>query len=95
MSRSQIEDRYGVPLAIDVLWRELECYLDPEHIAALREVYRRASQRYGRASRLNDMRRQLAHWERMGWPQAKSEKAARYREALADPKQYIDGGSDE
>lgn len=85
---SQIEKRYGVPLPIDLLWRELETRYGPEVVADLRAIHRRATQRYGRASELNRRRRLVRHWERNGH---RSELLERYKASLADPQGYIDG----
>jgi hypothetical protein len=85
---SQIEQRYGVPLPIDALWRELEERYGAAAVADLRAIYRQATRRYTRAATLNQMRRNLANWDRQG---VKTERAERYRAALADPQSYIDG----
>lgn len=44
MSRSQIEQRYGVPLPIDVLWRELEQRYGAEVVIELQGLYRSHSE---------------------------------------------------
>jgi hypothetical protein len=91
MMPSQIEERYGVPLPIDVLWRELEQRYGAEVVTELQGIYRQATRRYGRAGRLNQMRRNLANWDRHG---VKTEKTERYRAQLADPQAYIDQTAD-
>jgi hypothetical protein len=88
MSNSQIEQRYGVPLPVDVLWRELETRYGPEVVTELREIHRQATKRYSRASELNRRRRLIRHWERSGQTPAALE---RYKQSLADPQAYIDG----
>lgn len=85
---SQIEKRYGVPLPIDVLWRELESRYGSAVVADLQAIHRRATRRYGRAAELNRRRRLVAHWEREGRAPAALE---RYKQSLADPQAYIDG----
>lgn len=89
---SQIEQRYGVPLPIDVLWRELESRYGAGVVSELQAVYRAAMKRYSRAAELNKMRRVIAHIDG-GWPgiRLRADKEARYRAALADPQAYIDG----
>ena len=89
---SQIEARYGVPLPIDALWRELETRYGAEVVADLQALYRQATQRYSRALTLNKMRRLIAYNDsgtvryRM-----RPDKEQRWRAALADPQAYIDG----
>lgn len=87
MSNSQIERRYGVPLPIDLLWRELESRYGPESVTELRVIHRQATKRYSRASELNRRRRLVAHWQRQG---QRSDLCERYRQSLADPQAYID-----
>lgn len=84
---SQIEKRYGVPLPIDVLWRELEKRYGSAVVAELQQVHRQATKRYNRAAQLNTMRRHVSHWELRGHD---SERMRRYRAILADPQAYID-----
>lgn len=89
---SQIEQRYGVPLPIDVLWRELEQSLGSVEIARLKYIYRQATRRYARAADLNRIRRIVARWDRGDSSiLARTDKQERYRAALADPQKYIDG----
>lgn len=89
---SQIEQRYGVPLPIDALWRELEQRYGAEAVAELQGIYRKATKRYSRAANLNKWRRLLARLDRgdTGW-RLRPERAATWRAALADPQTYIDG----
>lgn len=89
---SQIEQRYGVPLPIDALWRELEQRYGTEVVAELQTVYRRATRRYSRAANLNKWRRLLARKDRgdFGW-RLRPDREAQWRAALADPQAYIDG----
>lgn len=87
MSHSQIEQRYGVPLPIDVLWRELETRYGPEVVAELQSIHRRATQRYSRAAELNRRRRLVRSWDRSGQAHKSLE---RYRASLADPLAFID-----
>lgn len=86
---SQIEQRYGVPLPIDVLWSLLADQLGPERMNDLRAIYRAATRRYSRAAELNRRRRLVAHWERTDHSHPR---LAAYRASLADPMAYIDGG---
>lgn len=87
MSRSQIEQRYGVPLPIDVLWSLIEAEIGPEKTSDLRVAYQQATKRYGRASDLNKYRRLVSYWERRepGHP-----RLADWRAILANPQAYID-----
>ena len=85
---SKIEERYGVPLPIDLLWRAIESRYGPGDVADLRAIHRRATQRYGRASELNRRRRLVRHWERNGH---RSELLERYKASLENPQEYIDG----
>jgi hypothetical protein len=96
MSRSQIEERYGVPLPIDVLWRELEQSLGSVEIARLKYAYRQATRRYSRAANLNKWRRLIARLDRgdTGW-RLRPEREKAWREALADPQKYIDQAPDD
>jgi hypothetical protein len=84
---SQIECRYGVPLPIEVLWRELETRYGSEVVAELQTLYRAATKRYSRASELNRRRRLVRHWDQTG---QRSDLCARYKESLADPQAFID-----
>lgn len=86
---SQTEQRYGVPLPIDVLWSLLSDQLGPERTNGLRAIYRAAAKRYSRAAELNRRRRLVAHYERAGRTRPR---LAVYRASLADPMAYIDGG---
>lgn len=88
---SQIEQRYGVPLPIDVLWRELETRYGLGVVVELHGVYQTAMRRYGRASTLNKWRRLLAHYDRgtTTW-KPHPDRLAVWRAALADPQAYID-----
>lgn len=92
MSNSQIEKRYGVPLPIDVLWKEIESRYGTLECADLQILYRAATKRYSRASELNRRRHLVAHWERNGT--RRGELLARYKRSLEDPQAYIDGGDD-
>ena len=85
---SQIEKRYGVPLAIDVLWKEIGERYGWQAVSELQSVYRQATKRYGRASELNRRRRLVAHWERNGH---RSKLLERYKQSLESPQDYIDG----
>ncbi len=85
---SKIEERYGVPLPIDLLWRAIESRLGTLECADLQILYRQATKRYGRASELNRRRRLVRHWESNGH---RSELLERYKASLADPQGYIDG----
>lgn len=88
---SQIEQRYGVPLPIDVLWRELQSRYGAEVVAELQSVYRKATKRYARAAELNKMRRIVALVDGgLLSLRLRSDKEQRYRAALADPQAYID-----
>lgn len=89
---SQIEARYGAPLPIDVLWRELEARYGSDVVAELQAIHRQATKRYSRAAELNKMRRVISHIDG-GWPgiRLRKDKEARYRAALADPQAWIDG----
>lgn len=89
---SQIEARYGVPLPIDVLWRELESRYGAEVVAELQAICRAATKRYTRAAELNKMRRLIAHLDSglTGW-RLRKDKEERYRAALANPQSFIDG----
>ena len=84
---SQIEQRYGTPLPIDVLWRELERRYGAAVVADLQATHRAAMKRYNRAAELNRRRRLVAHWEREG---RQHSRLAEYRRALADPQAFID-----
>jgi hypothetical protein len=87
MSNSKVEARYGTPLPLDVLWRELETRYGPAAVAELQAIHRQAARRYGRAAELERRRRLVAYWERSG---NRGETVKRYRESLADPQAFID-----
>lgn len=87
---SQIEERYGVPLPINVVWRELEQRYGTAVVAELQTIYRQATRRHGRAGVLNQIRRHVARWDREGSSRASPDKQKRWRAALADPQSYID-----
>ena len=88
---SIIEERYGVPLPIDALWRALEQRYGAEAVAELQNTYRKAMRRYSRAANLNKWRRLIARLDRgdSGW-RLRPEREAMWRAALADPQTYID-----
>lgn len=91
---SQIEQRYGVPLPIDVLWSELESRYGAEVVAELRQVHRAATKRYTRAAELNRMRRIIAMIDHGPYgPRLRKDREDRYRAALADPQAWIGGES--
>lgn len=91
MSRSIIEQRYGVPLPIDVLWRELERRYGAEVVAELQGAYRKATKRYSRAANLNKWKRLIGRIDRGDFGfRLRPEREAFWRAALADPQAYID-----
>lgn len=91
MSRSIIEQRYGVPLPIDVLWRELEERYGADVVTELQAIHRHATKRYTRAAELNKMQRIITLVDRgLLTLRLRKDKGERYRAALADPQAYID-----
>lgn len=86
---------YGVEPPDRVLWSALRERLSEAEFAAVQEAYRKASQRYQRACKLNQMARwayQIERREALGdLDKLSRAKLAELRAILAEPAKYING----
>lgn len=82
----------GVEQPSAVLWAALREHLTPEQLATVEAAYKRQSQRYQRATNLNQFARWVDGVERRGGPGPfNREKYEARKAALAEPGKYVEG----
>lgn len=92
---SDVERRYGVPLAHEALLRWLGEQYGPAAEQEARAVYAAANRRYQRAAKVRAEALWLLHYAgRLDTP-ARARRAAKARAITADWRAYIDGATDE
>jgi hypothetical protein len=92
MTHQPNTEKYNTPLAINILWNEIEQRYGIDAWKELKAIYEEASRRYTRANRLNEFRRSLRAAERMPSFATRRAKSLRYMQYCLDNSQdYIDG----